>query len=63
MGVPGKTEGTIFSPVPCEITLNGPERVGGERGDDLNQDELLIVTHFGPLGKRNLISWHQSFWP
>ncbi|XP_029184021.2 eukaryotic translation initiation factor 3 subunit F-like isoform X1 [Acropora millepora] len=28
MGVPGKTEGTIFSPVPCEVILNGPERVG-----------------------------------
>ena len=29
MGVPGKTEGTIFSPIPCEVTLTGPERVGG----------------------------------
>ena len=31
MGVPGKTEGTIFSPIPCEIILTGPERVGGKR--------------------------------
>ncbi|RMX53183.1 hypothetical protein pdam_00023586 [Pocillopora damicornis] len=28
MGVPGKTEGTIFSPIPCEVILTGPERVG-----------------------------------
>jgi len=31
MGVPGKTEGTIFSPIPCEVILTGPERVGGRR--------------------------------
>jgi len=31
MGVPGKTEGTIFSTIPCEIILTGPERVGGKR--------------------------------
>lgn len=30
MGVPGKTEGTIFSPIPCDVILSGPERVGGE---------------------------------
>ena len=30
MGVPGKTEGTIFSPIPCEVILTGPERVGGK---------------------------------
>ena len=60
MGVPGKTEGTIFSPVPCEVILNGPERVGGERGGFVNQNEL-IVTHSGSPGKRNLISWHQIF--
>lgn len=60
MGVPGKTEGTIFSPVPCEVILNGPERVGGERGDYVNQNEL-IVTHSGSPGKRNSISWHQIF--
>ena len=31
MGVPGKTEGTIFSPIACEVILTGPERVGGRR--------------------------------
>ena len=31
MGVPGKTEGTIFSPIPCEVILTGPERVGGRK--------------------------------
>ena len=30
MGAPGKTEGTIFSPIPCEIKAEGPEQVGGE---------------------------------
>ena len=60
MGVPGKTEGTIFSPVPYEIILNGPERVGGERRDYVNQTEL-VVTQSGSPGKRTLISWHQIF--
>ena len=42
MGVPGKTEGTIFSPVPCEIMLTGPERVGGER-ERQNDDQVLYL--------------------
>ena len=37
MGVPGKTEGTIFSPIPCEVTLSGPERVGGEGAVFINE--------------------------
>ncbi|EDO36347.1 predicted protein [Nematostella vectensis] len=28
MGVPGKTEGTMFSQIPCEVKLTGPEKVG-----------------------------------
>ena len=37
MGVPGKTEGTIFSPIPCEVALSGPERVGGEGAVFINE--------------------------
>ncbi len=29
MGVPGGTVGSIFTPVPCEITCYGPEGVAG----------------------------------
>ena len=28
MGLPGKSEGVVFSPVPCEIVCYEPERVG-----------------------------------
>lgn len=28
VGLPGKTEGVIFTPVPCEIVYSDPERVG-----------------------------------
>ena len=30
MGVPGKTEGTIFSPIPVEIIYSENEKVGGK---------------------------------
>lgn len=40
MGVPGKTEGTIFSPIPCEVILTGPERVGGK----ILQTSCKVVT-------------------
>ena len=30
VGVPGKTEGVIFCPVPVEVTYFEPERVGVE---------------------------------
>jgi translation initiation factor 3 subunit F len=30
IGVPGKTDGTMFTPVPCEVTYYRPERVAGE---------------------------------
>ena len=29
LGVPGKSEGTIFTPVQCQIGYYEPERVGG----------------------------------
>lgn len=28
MGLPGKSEGVVFSPVPCEVVCYEPERVG-----------------------------------
>ncbi len=28
MGIPGKTEGVIFTPVPCQIVYFEPEKVG-----------------------------------
>ena len=28
MGLPGKSEGVVFSPIPCEIVCYEPERVG-----------------------------------
>jgi len=32
MGVPGKTQGTMFTPVPLELIYHDPERVGGLLG-------------------------------
>ena len=29
MGVPGRTQGTMFTPVPLELVYHEPERVGG----------------------------------
>jgi len=29
MGVPGRTQGTMFTPVPLELMYHDPERVGG----------------------------------
>jgi len=29
MGVPGRTQGTMFTPVPLELIYHEPERVGG----------------------------------
>ena len=31
MGVPGKTTGTMFIPVPLEAVAHDPERVGGKK--------------------------------
>ena len=28
MGLPGKSEGVVFSPVPCEVVYYEPEKVG-----------------------------------
>ena len=30
VGIPGKTEGVIFTPIPCEVVYFEPERVGVE---------------------------------
>jgi len=30
MGVPGRTQGTMFTPVPLELIYHEPERVGGK---------------------------------
>lgn len=55
MGVPGKTEGTIFSPIPCDVILSGPERVGGEiiqftavevNGKGLTRKMLVCIVDF-----------------
>lgn len=55
MGVPGKTEGTIFSPIPCDVILSGPERVGGEiiqftavevNGKGLTRTMLVCIVDF-----------------
>lgn len=43
MGVPGKTEGTIFSPIPCEVTLTGPERVGGKEAVIRKKKDFTIM--------------------
>ena len=29
LGIPGKTMGTLFTPIPVEVTAYEPERVGG----------------------------------
>jgi len=29
MGVPGRTQGTMFTPVPLELIYHQPEQVGG----------------------------------
>ena len=42
MGVPGKTEGTIFSPIPCEVILSGPERVGGKEVTIRNKTKSVV---------------------
>ena len=51
MGVPGKTEGTIFSPIPCEVILTGPERVGGK----ILQTSCKVVTRIHNYSKQTLI--------
>ena len=55
MGVPGKTEGTIFSPIPCEVTLTGPERVGG------NVFYIQRSLFFNPNTKYVLRNFKQNF--
>ena len=51
MGVPGKTEGTIFSPIPCEVILTGPERVGG----NILQTLCKVVTCIHNPNKHSLM--------
>ena len=45
MGVPGKTEGTIFSPIPCEVILTGPERVGGRKELINYKTHCMVLTY------------------
>ena len=44
MGVPGKTVGTMFTPVPVEIVCQEAERVGGK----------IITQYFTELE----VTWH-----
>ena len=46
MGVPGKTEGTIFSPIPVEIIYSENEKVGGK---NLGTFKLFPIWHTNVL--------------
>ena len=38
LGVPGKSEGTIFTPVQCQIGYYEPERVAGVWGEGREEE-------------------------
>ena len=46
MGVPGKTQGTMFTLVPLELMYHEPERVGGSLTIVVFITFFIIVTFF-----------------
>lgn len=55
VGLPGKTEGIIFTPVPCEVTAFEPERVGVQmlKGTltSPNTSTVPVISNFAQIEK------------
>ena len=55
VGLPGKTEGIIFTPIPCEVTTFEPERVGVHilKGTvtSSNASTVPVISNFAQIEK------------
>lgn len=49
IGVPGKTDGTMFTPVPCEVTYYRPERVAVQQMQETKLNEGRQTQVFSEL--------------
>lgn len=60
VGLPGKTEGTIFTPLPCEVVYFEPERVGVEMLQQVKQDSCgtaPVLSDFLRIERWVVLSW------
>jgi len=60
VGLPGKTEGTIFTPLPCEVVYFEPERVGVEMLQQVKQDSCgtsPVLSDFMRIERWVVLSW------
>ena len=53
VGVPGKTEGIIFTPIPCEVVYFEPERAGIKmlRGTLASSSPVQVISEFVQVEK------------